>query len=95
MLFLKIKIIEMGLLRTIAILIIIYYAIKIIGRYIMPLFIKKVVSNVEKKYREQQQKQQEPEGKVGETIIEKKAPKVKESNKNVGDYVDYEDVTDE
>jgi hypothetical protein len=91
---LKIKIIEMGLLRTIAIIIIIYYAIKIVGRYIMPIFIKKVVSNVEKKYK-QQQEQQEPEGKVGETIIEKKPPKVKESNKSVGDYVDYEDVNDE
>ncbi len=90
LLFLKIKTIEMGLLRTIAILIIIYYAIKIIGRYIMPLFIKKVVSNVEKKYKQQQ----ETTGKVGETVIAKKPPKTKETNKNVGDYVDYEDIAD-
>jgi uncharacterized protein involved in cysteine biosynthesis len=85
----------MGLLRTIAILIIIYYALKIIGKYIMPLFIKKVVSNVEKKYKQQQEQQQEPNGKVGETVIAKKPPEPKESNKNVGDYVDYEEVTDE
>lgn len=85
----------MGLLKTIAILIIIYYAIKIIGRYIMPLFIKKVVSNVEKKYKQQQEQQQETSGKVGETVIAKTPPKTKESNKSVGDYVDYEEVTDE
>jgi len=85
----------MGLLRTIGILIIIYYAIKFIGKYIMPMFIKKVVSNVEKKYKKQQEQQQEPKGEVGETVIAKTPPKTKESNKSVGDYVDYEDVTDE
>jgi len=84
----------MGLLKTIAILIIIYYALKFVGKYIMPLFIKKVISNVEKKYK-QQQEQQEPKGKVGETSIAKKPPKTKESNKNIGDYVDYEEVTDD
>ena len=83
----------MGLLRTIAILVIIYYAFKFIGRYIMPLFLKKMVSNVEKKMRDQQDAQyQKEQGKVGETMIDKKPQKTKESNKEVGDYVDYEDV---
>ncbi len=45
----------MGLLRTIAIIIIVYYAFKFIGKYIMPLFIKQVVKNVEKKMRDQQE----------------------------------------
>jgi hypothetical protein len=84
----------MGLLKTIAIIIIIYYGLKIVGRYIMPIFIKKVVQDVEKKYK-QQQEQQEFTGKVGETIIAKKPPKSKESNKIVGDYVDYEEIKDE
>ena len=39
--------------------------------------------------------QQETTGKVGETVIAKTPPKTKESNKSVGDYVDYEEVTDE
>ncbi len=83
----------MGLLKTIAILVIIYYAFKFIGRYIMPLFLKKMVSNVEKKMRDQQESQhQKEQGKVGETMIDKKPQKSKESNKEVGDYVDYEDV---
>jgi len=82
-----------GLIRTIAILVIIYYAFKFIGKYIMPLFLKKMVDNVEKKMRDQQESQyQKEQGEVGETIIDKKPQKTKESNKEVGDYVDYEDV---
>jgi uncharacterized protein involved in cysteine biosynthesis len=85
----------MGLLRTIAIIVIVYYAFKIIGRYIMPLFLKKMVDNVEKKMRDQQEYQHPKEqGKVGETIIDKKPLNKKESNKDVGDYVDYEDINE-
>ena len=85
----------MGLLRTIAILVIIYYAFKFFSRYIAPIFLKKVINNVEKKYKEQQQnKYEEPVGKVGETVIAKKPVEPKESNKDVGDYVDYEEVKD-
>jgi len=89
----------MGLLRTLAIIVIIYYAIKFIGRYILPLFVGKIVDNVEKKMREQQQQFQERQekstGKVGETVIAKKPSDYKEGNKNVGDYVDYEEVKDD
>jgi len=86
----------MGLLKTIAIIVIIYYALKFFSRYIAPIFLKKVINNVEKKYKEQQQGyQQQEEGKVGETVIAKKPAEPKESNKNVGDYVDYEEVKDD
>jgi len=84
----------MGVLRTLAIIIIVYYAFKFIGKYIMPLFLKRMVNNVEKKFNEQQKKQYEPtKGTVGETVIAKK-PTIKEGNKNVGDYVDYEEINE-
>jgi len=86
----------MGLIRTIAIIVIIYYALQFIGRYIMPLFVRKIVDNVEKKMREQQQNQyKEESGNVGETIIDKKPSNHKQSSKDVGDYVDYEEVKDD
>lgn len=87
----------MGFLRTIAIIIIIYYVFKFFSRYIAPIFLKKVISNVEKKFREQQQNQYNntSEGKVGETVIEKKPSANNEGNKNVGEYVDYEEVKDD
>ncbi|MBL4939235.1 MAG: DUF4834 domain-containing protein [Lutibacter sp.] len=85
----------MGLLKTIAIIVIGYYVFKFMGRYIMPLFLKKMVDNVEKKMRDQQENQYKNEqGKVGETIIDKKPQKAKESNKEVGDYIDYEDLNE-
>ncbi|MFK5958183.1 MAG: DUF4834 domain-containing protein [Lutibacter sp.] len=85
-----------GLAKTIAYFIIIYYAFKFIGKYIMPLFLKSVVKNVEKKMREQQENQYKQEsGNIGETVIAKKPEGTKESNKNVGDYVDYEEVKDD
>ncbi len=84
----------MGLLKTLAILIIVYYAFKIIGRYVMPLFVNRMVKNVEKKFREQQQTKYETQGTVGETVIDKKPSNNKQSNTNVGDYVDFEEVND-
>ena len=82
-----------------AIIVIIYYAMKFIGRYILPLFVGKIVDNVEKKMKEQQQqyqdRQEKSTGKVGDTVIEKKPSDYKEGNKNVGDYVDYEEVKDD
>jgi uncharacterized protein involved in cysteine biosynthesis len=89
----------MGLLRTLAIIVIVYYVIKFIGRYILPLFVGKIIDNVEKKMRDQQQQfnnqEQKSTGKVGETVIAKKPSDYKEGNKNVGDYVDYEEVKDD
>jgi len=85
----------MGLLRTIAIILIVYYAFKFIGKYILPLFMKRMVDNVEKKFKEQQQNQHHDENvKVGETVIAKKPSNTKEINKDVGDYVDYEELND-
>jgi uncharacterized protein involved in cysteine biosynthesis len=87
----------MGFLRTIAIIIIIYYVFKFFARYIAPIFLKKVISNVEKKYKEQQQNQYNTttNGKVGETVIAKKPSTTNEGNKNVGEYVDYEEIKDD
>ncbi|MDP3314220.1 DUF4834 family protein [Lutibacter sp.] len=85
----------MGLLRTIAIIIIVYYVFTFLSRIFLPIFFKKVVENVEKKYKEQQNQQhQTTKGKVGETVIDKK-PNLKESSNEVGEYVDYEEIKDD
>lgn len=84
----------MGVLRTIAIIIIVYYVFKVLSRLILPIFMKKMMSNVERKYNQQQGTSHHANnGKVGETVITKK-PVQKEGNKDVGDYVDFEEVND-
>ena len=84
----------MNFIRTILIILLIYYALKIIGRYVFPIFLKKMMNNVEKKFNNQQfgDQGQKSSVKEGETVIDK-APNTKSNtNKDVGEYVDYEDV---
>lgn len=84
----------MGVLKTIAIIVIGYYVFKAISRLIFPLFVKQMMKNVEKKYNAQQRGSQDSYNeKVGETVIDKK-PSQKQGNKNVGDYVDFEEIND-
>ncbi|PHR74032.1 MAG: DUF4834 domain-containing protein [Lutibacter sp.] len=83
----------MQLLRTIAIILLVYYGLKIIGRFAFPIIFKRFVGKFEEKVRNQQQQQSsKSEEKIGETSIDKKPNSAKESNKDVGEYVDYEDV---
>ncbi len=83
-----------NLLRTILILIVVYYAFKFIARLVFPMLFKKVMSNVEKKFNEQQHRESahQEHTKEGETIIDKSPNASKKSNTTVGEYVDYEDV---
>ncbi|PID69855.1 MAG: DUF4834 domain-containing protein [Flavobacteriales bacterium] len=83
----------MNLLRTILVILVIYYLIRFISRYVMPLILKKMVNNVEKKFNQQTRQYQSDDRnfKEGETIIDKK-PRERRSNDNVGEYVDYEEV---
>ncbi len=79
-----------GLLRTLAIILVVYYSIKIIARYVFPLFIKRTMNKMEDKFRAQQETQQ-PQHKVGETVIDKK-PQSQNKKPDSGEYIDYEEV---
>jgi len=83
----------LGLLRWLFIVLLIYYILKILGRLFFPLLFKKMVSKAEQRMRDQQQKQYQntTETKVGETVIDKK-PQQSKTDKNVGEYIDYEEV---
>ena len=83
----------MGLLKTIAILLLIYYVFKFISRYILPILLKRAINNVQSRAQQQQNNnQQDPNVNIGETVIDKKPSKSNQSNNNVGEYVDYEEV---
>ena len=56
---------------------------------------QKAVRNFEKKAREQQGYQKPADHvKEGETVVDKQPVQRKESNNNVGEYVDFEEVDD-
>jgi hypothetical protein len=80
----------MQLLRTILIIIIVYYLFKLLVRYVLPglarYFIRKTVEDIEK-----QQKSQER--KTGGARAENPRDK-KSALDNIGEYVDYEEIDD-
>ena len=81
----------MGLIKTILIIMIVYYALKFIARLAFPALIKKYMQNMEEKFRNQQGHNQQKDINIGETVIDKKTS-TSTSNKDVGEYVDYEEV---
>lgn len=88
---------EAGLInfmKTILIIVSIYYVLKLIARFVLPLFLKKMMQKVEKKFKEQQHQNYSSKTNVkeGETIVDKAPSTQSESSKSVGEYVDYEDV---
>lgn len=85
----------MGFLKTLLILILIYYVLKILMRFLTPFLIKKVVDKVQKKAEEQfGDRQQETDVQEGETVIDKapKSSSIEQSKKDVGEYIDFEEV---
>ncbi|GAA4935299.1 hypothetical protein GCM10023314_04550 [Algibacter agarivorans] len=85
-----------GFVRMILIILLVYFGIKILARLFAPFLIKFVAKKAEKSFGEQfggfqGGQQQEKPKKEGEVTIDK-TPKTKTSNKDVGDYVDYEEI---
>ncbi|TRX72484.1 DUF4834 family protein [Carboxylicivirga sp. M1479] len=84
-----------GLVNTIAFLVVSYYLFKFIGRLLLPILMKKGVErmqqqqqNAANQYRQQAQQQ---EGNV--TIKKEKAKKTSQVvDDNEGEYVDFEEV---
>jgi len=81
-----------SLLRTLAIIFMVWYGLKLIGKYVAPFILRRAVSKFEEKMKSQAKQATPPNQKVGETVIDKKPNDVKSSNNSVGEYVDYEEV---
>ena len=85
-----------GLMRTILIILLVYFGFKILARLFAPVLFKYVTKKAEKKFGQQFGNHQtnqsnQPLEKEGETVIDK-IPNSKSSNKDVGEYVDYEEI---
>jgi len=83
-------------LRTLVIIVLIYYAFKFAMRYLFPLFVYKMAKKVERNFQQQQQDfyqqnrstQEEPNYNQQEAA----KGKVPRSTKVVGEYIDFEEV---
>lgn len=80
----------MGFLKTLFFIMVVYYSIRVILRIIAPFLIKYLFKKVQKNTFSNQNTNQRPpeEGKVHVSKSKEKVP----SSKNVGEYVDFEEV---
>jgi hypothetical protein len=89
----------MGLLRTVLIILLVFFGFKILARLFAPLLLRFVAKKAEQKFGEQfggfnnqaNQKQQQKQ-KEGETVIDKMPNQNRKSNEKIGEYIDYEEV---
>lgn len=80
----------MQFLRTILIIILIYYGAKLFARYVLPLLARYFLRRTQKAYQKQHQ---QPKKKMGEMNVDYQPEKKKEMN-DLGEYVDYEEIKD-
>jgi hypothetical protein len=80
----------MQLLRIILIVIIVYYVLKFIGRYLLPIILKSAIKKVQHDF---QQQHQPAERNPGEIKVEY-SPKKKSPDGELGEYIDYEEIKD-
>ncbi|MUP42940.1 DUF4834 family protein [Christiangramia aestuarii] len=86
-----------GVLKTVLIVLLVYFGLKILLRFFGPLLLKYFIKKMGKKFESQfnqqfggqQQTRKQEKGKV---TIDKKPKSGKGSNKNVGEYIDYEEI---
>ncbi|NRA91759.1 MAG: DUF4834 family protein [Psychroserpens sp.] len=83
-----------GFLRTILIILLIYYGIKILTRIFAPYMVRYMSKKMQDKFEGQFQQpyQKQSNYKEGETVIDKVPQRPKSSDKKVGEYVDYEEI---
>lgn len=83
-----------GLLKFLLIIFGIYFAIKLTIRWfgpaIMRYFLRKIGKKAEQKFRDAQGFSDQKE--TGKTTIDQKPPNRRQSNKDVGEYIDYEEI---
>ncbi|MFC5045881.1 DUF4834 family protein [Aquimarina hainanensis] len=82
-----------GVLKIILIIALVYYGVKIITRIFGPLLLKYVTKKAGEKFQQQfdQYQQQQQPSTDGEINYTKKS-KRSTSNKEVGEYIDYEEI---
>ena len=78
-------------LRTIFVIAIIYFGIRLITRFILPFLVDKGIKNMQQKMQDQQKRNQarRPEGEV---TIESKPTSKHNHSDNKGEYIDFEEV---
>jgi Domain of unknown function (DUF4834) len=79
-------------LRTLLIIVILYYGIRLVVRYLFPMLLDRGMKNMQRKMQDQQRNQQRSSRREGEVTLEGQPNKGKKSDRGSGEYVDFEEV---
>ena len=84
-----------GLLKTLLIIVLVYLGFKSLARIFAPFLLRFVAKKAEQRFGGNFQSQNYKEtrkSQEGETVIDKVPQQPKSSNKDVGEYIDFEEV---
>lgn len=83
-----------GFLRTILIVLLVYYGAKIVMRLFAPYLVRYMSKKMQERYGGQFQQRQEDINRPrdGETVIDKMPKQTESSDKKVGEYIDFEEI---
>ena len=88
--FLFVILVLANFLKTVGIIVVIYYALKFLGRLLFPIVVKKAVNNMQA--RQNQYHQQQKQKRDGEVTIENDRRQQNRTNNTEGEYVDFEEI---
>jgi hypothetical protein len=80
-----------NLLKTIGIIVIVYYGLKFLGRLLFPIVVKKAVNNMQEKQTQYQRQYQQPKPE-GQVTVENNQRQQSRANNAEGEYVDFEEI---
>jgi hypothetical protein len=83
-----------GFLRTLFILVLVYYAIKLLTKYLAPKVVDKAADRLYKEMKSQERKSGKKTTTKGDVTIEDNREKDKRYSRNEGDYVEFEEIDD-
>ncbi|MCM4171693.1 DUF4834 domain-containing protein [Arenibacter sp. TNZ] len=86
----------MGFLKTILIVLLVYYLLKILAKWFAPRMFRYAAKKTEEHFKEKfegfAQQNNQNEEHIGDVIVDKKTTKNKNTSKNVGEYIDFEEI---
>ncbi len=86
---------NMTFLQVLLFVLLFYFLLKFIGRWLAPRLLQYAVKKTEERFREQYNtysKAREEEVQVGEVSITKNTDQKKKGKDSVGEYIDYEEI---
>ena len=83
-----------GLLRFLFWFFLISYILKVLGRYILPILLKRYINKKQSQFNQQFNQQDSTLEKEGKVSIKTKPKKSKNDTNDMGEYVDFEEVDD-